>query len=185
MDVIVTPTEGGAVWQLTDLLGRSMGRITASAPRQFVIHPEGHASETMAGIRQGPHASLDAALAEIERHTRGVCRRNPGEDQLLDGAQQSSSSAEHRWLIEGEIFQAPHGRLPPAKFSNSPTQQKVTSSSAWGAGDRDIQTQPEVRGGINADSRDLGLRRPEDRAVQAQGLAYCGQPQPASRAAQP
>jgi hypothetical protein len=44
-----------------------------------MIHPEGHASETMAGIQQGPHASLDAALAEIERHTRGVCRRNPGE----------------------------------------------------------------------------------------------------------
>jgi len=81
MDVIVTPAEGGTVWQLTDLLGRSMGRITASAPRQFMIYPEGHASETMAGIQQGPHASLDAALAEIERHTRGVCRRNPGEDQ--------------------------------------------------------------------------------------------------------
>jgi hypothetical protein len=47
-----------------------------------MIYPEGHASETMAGIQQGPHASLDAALAEIERHTRGVCRRNPGEDQL-------------------------------------------------------------------------------------------------------
>jgi hypothetical protein len=31
----------------------------------------------MAGIDHGPHASLDAALAEIERHTRGVCRRNP------------------------------------------------------------------------------------------------------------
>ena len=26
--------------------------------------------ETMAGIEQGPHASLDAALAEIEKHTR-------------------------------------------------------------------------------------------------------------------
>ncbi|TFW54393.1 hypothetical protein CT676_40510 [Bradyrhizobium sp. MOS001] len=83
MDVIVTPAEGGTVWQLTDLLGRSMGRITASAPRQFMIYPGGgHASETMAGIQRGPHASLDAALAEIERHTRGVCRRNPGEDQL-------------------------------------------------------------------------------------------------------
>jgi hypothetical protein len=82
MDVIVTPAVEGTVWQLTDLLGRSMGRITASAPRQFMIYPEGHASETMAGIQQGPHASLDAALAEIERHTRGVCRRNPGEDQL-------------------------------------------------------------------------------------------------------
>jgi hypothetical protein len=82
MDVIVTPAEGGTVWQLTDLLGRSMGRITESAPRQFMIYPGGHASETMAGIQQGPHASLDAALAEIERHTRGVCRRNPGEDQF-------------------------------------------------------------------------------------------------------
>jgi hypothetical protein len=79
MDVIVTPAEGGTVWQLTDLLGRSMGRITASAPCQFMIHPEDHASETMAGIQQGPHASLDAALS-FERHTRGVCRRNPGED---------------------------------------------------------------------------------------------------------
>jgi hypothetical protein len=47
MDVILTRAEGGTVWQLTDLLGRSMGRITASAPRQFVIHPEGHASETI------------------------------------------------------------------------------------------------------------------------------------------
>jgi hypothetical protein len=43
--------------------------------------PEGHALETMAGIEQGPHASLDAALAEIERHTRGICRRSTGEDQ--------------------------------------------------------------------------------------------------------
>jgi hypothetical protein len=99
MDVIVTPAEGGTVWQLTDLLGRSMGRITASAPRQFMIYPEGHASETMAGIQQGPHASLDAALAEIERHTRGVCRRNPGEDQLRRRAQQSSTSAEYPMRI--------------------------------------------------------------------------------------
>ena len=81
MDVIVTPAEGGKVWQLTDLLGRSMGHVTAIAPHQFMIHPAGHALETMAGIPQGPHASLDAALAEIEKHTRGVCRRNPGEDQ--------------------------------------------------------------------------------------------------------
>ena len=33
------------------------------------------------GLRLGDHgrntASLDAALAEIEKHTRGVCRRNP------------------------------------------------------------------------------------------------------------
>jgi hypothetical protein len=82
MDVIVTATEEGTVWLLTDLLGRSMGRIMANASRQFMIHPDGHALETMAGINRGPYASLDAALAEIETHTRGVCRRNPGEDQL-------------------------------------------------------------------------------------------------------
>jgi hypothetical protein len=35
----------------------------------------------MSGMKHGPHVSLDAALAEIEKHTRGVCRRNPGEDQ--------------------------------------------------------------------------------------------------------
>jgi hypothetical protein len=71
----------GTVWQLTDLLGRSMGSIVENASHQFTVYPEGHAVETMAGIHQGPHASLDAALAEIERHTRGVCRLNPGEDQ--------------------------------------------------------------------------------------------------------
>jgi len=72
MDVIVTPAKGGTVWQLTDLLGRSMGRITASAPHRFIIHAEGNGSETVAAIQQGPHASLDAALAEIERHTRAA-----------------------------------------------------------------------------------------------------------------
>lgn len=81
MDVIVTPAKGGAAWQLTDLLGRKIGRINGNAPNQFMIHPEGNAIETMVGINQGPHASLDAALAEIERHTRGICRRNPGKDQ--------------------------------------------------------------------------------------------------------
>ena len=29
----------------------------------LVIRPDGHALETMAGIEQGPHASLDAAMA--------------------------------------------------------------------------------------------------------------------------
>jgi hypothetical protein len=81
MDVIVAREEGRAVWRLTDLLGRSMGSIAQSAPDQFAICPEGHALETMAGIERGPHASLDAALVEIEKHTRGVCRRNPSEDQ--------------------------------------------------------------------------------------------------------
>jgi hypothetical protein len=58
-----------------------MGNIRENVSRQFMIYPEGYAFETMAEIHRGPHASLDAALAEIERHTRGVCRRS-AEDQL-------------------------------------------------------------------------------------------------------
>jgi hypothetical protein len=81
MDVIVIPADGDTVWHLTDLLGRSMGNIREDAFRQFMIYPEGHAFETMADMQRGPYASLDAALAEIERHTRGVCRRSTVEDQ--------------------------------------------------------------------------------------------------------
>lgn len=81
LDVIVTPTADGRIWNLTDLLGRPMGRITEAPAQQFTIHLEGYALETMAGTEHGPFATLDAALAAIEKHTRGVCRRNPGEDQ--------------------------------------------------------------------------------------------------------
>lgn len=80
MDVIVTRAEQGMTWHLADLLGRSMGSIVESGPHEFMIRPEGHAVETMRDMQTGPHVSLDAALAEIERHTRGVCRRLPGED---------------------------------------------------------------------------------------------------------
>lgn len=81
MDVIVTPTDEGRAWNLTDLLGRPMGRIEEISAQQFTLHPAGYALETMAGIESGPFASLDAALAAIEKHARGVCRRSPGEDQ--------------------------------------------------------------------------------------------------------
>ena len=81
MDVIVTPTADGTVWSLTDLLGRPMGRIVETSLKQFTIQPDGRALETMAGIEHGPFASLDDALAEIEKHTRGACQRNPGDDQ--------------------------------------------------------------------------------------------------------
>ncbi len=80
MDVIVTLSADNSGWKLTDLLGRSMGRIAFEGPERFAIDPDGHALETMAGIRKGPYLSLDAALAEIEKHTRGTCRRNPEED---------------------------------------------------------------------------------------------------------
>jgi hypothetical protein len=81
VDVIVIPEQGGTAWLLTDLLGRSMGNIREDASHQFTIYPEGHGLETMRDIHRGPYFSLDDALAEIERHTRGVCRRATGEDQ--------------------------------------------------------------------------------------------------------
>jgi hypothetical protein len=58
-----------------------MGNIREDASHQFMIYPEGHAFEAMADLHRGPYDSLDAALAEIERHTRGVCRRSTGEDR--------------------------------------------------------------------------------------------------------
>jgi hypothetical protein len=80
LDITVTPTDDGRAWTLTDLLGRPMGRITEASAQQFTIHPDGRARETMAGIEQGPFVSLDAALAAIEKHTRGVCRHHPSEE---------------------------------------------------------------------------------------------------------
>ncbi len=81
MDVIVTLSHGGAAWNLTDLLGRPMGQIVEEEARRFFIDPAGMALETMRGIRPGPHPSLDAALREIETHTRGTCRRAPEEQR--------------------------------------------------------------------------------------------------------
>ena len=78
MDVTVTPVTGKPMWDLTDLLGRSMGHILEETAERFTISPAGGAVVTMAGIKQGPYASLDDALTAIETHTRGVCRRSAG-----------------------------------------------------------------------------------------------------------
>ena len=76
MDVLVTPTAESKTWQLTDLLGRSMGAIVENSPKAFAIHPSGPAVATLVGIPCAGYATLDDALAQIERHTRGQCRRN-------------------------------------------------------------------------------------------------------------
>ena len=75
MDVIVTRSPDGRAWILTDLLGRPMGAITEEGGA-FSIEALGEAVETMTAVKRGPHRSLDDALAEIERRTRGVCRRS-------------------------------------------------------------------------------------------------------------
>jgi hypothetical protein len=80
LDIIVTPDEGMR-WKLADLLGRSMGYIEKSSDNQFTIHPAGQAVKTMMGMKHGQFPSLDAALAAIETHTRGVCRHIPCEGE--------------------------------------------------------------------------------------------------------
>jgi hypothetical protein len=77
MDLIVARTVEGN-WTLTDLLGRTMGIIAAGEGDVFTIRPAGPALEPMAGLLPGPYPTLDEALAAIERHTRGVCRRQAG-----------------------------------------------------------------------------------------------------------
>jgi hypothetical protein len=77
VDVIVTATPNETAWTLTDLLGRDMGSVREVGAGIFKIQPEGHAIETMAALVSKSYASLDGALAAIEGHIRGVCRRAP------------------------------------------------------------------------------------------------------------
>ena len=58
-----------------------MGCIEKISDERFNIRPAGQALETIVAVAHGHYDSLDAALAEIEKHTRGVCRRNPGKTQ--------------------------------------------------------------------------------------------------------
>jgi len=77
VDITVTATADEKAWTLTDLLGRDMGCVREVGASIFKIQPEGHAVETMAALVSKSYASLDEALAAIEEHTRGVCRRAP------------------------------------------------------------------------------------------------------------
>jgi hypothetical protein len=79
MDITVTrAADDRLAWDLTDLLGRPVGRITGAGHR-FVIEPGERAQSSMAGLKAGPYASLDEALTAIETHTRGACRCAPEE----------------------------------------------------------------------------------------------------------
>jgi hypothetical protein len=75
MDVTVTANAEKGEWPLTDLLGRNMGCVAETEPGVFRIKPQGQAVATMAALTSKTFASLDVALAAIEEHTRGVCRR--------------------------------------------------------------------------------------------------------------
>ena len=74
MDVTVTAEPDGETRMLTDLLGRDMGRVEKLGVNIFMIRTAGHAVETMVALTSKSYTSLDAALAAIEEHTRGVCR---------------------------------------------------------------------------------------------------------------
>ncbi|CAN7656194.1 hypothetical protein LJR090_001487 [Bosea sp. LjRoot90] len=80
MDIDITQKPDGKAWLLTDLLGRDMGYIEDRAEGEFMIYPAGQALHTMEAMRRGPFKSLDDALAEIERFTRGTCRRQPADE---------------------------------------------------------------------------------------------------------
>ncbi len=74
MDLIVKPSSSTR-WDLIDLLGRNAGHVELALSGSFRVIPSGRALVTMATLSPGPYCSLDAALAAIETHTRGVCRR--------------------------------------------------------------------------------------------------------------
>jgi hypothetical protein len=76
MDITVAQSAQPDEWFLTDLFGRSLGAIRQTSPGRFIVQPEGGAVETMSGISHAEFASLDAALADIEKRTRGICRKS-------------------------------------------------------------------------------------------------------------
>jgi hypothetical protein len=84
MDVMVRPAAKRPpgvrnAWTFTDLLGRPLGRITEELGRQFFIEPNERGHILMPKANLGPHASLDVALAEIEKRAHGVATIAPEE----------------------------------------------------------------------------------------------------------
>lgn len=75
MDVILEVTARPDELRLTDLLGRSLGCISAVTPRRWRVYPSGAGVELLLGISQIELTSIDAALAKIEKRMRGMCLR--------------------------------------------------------------------------------------------------------------
>jgi hypothetical protein len=73
MDIGIKPAADGSSWQMTDLLGRSMGRIVQEKER-FTVESDGRSAALMKGMKARWFATLDETLAEIEKHTHGTCR---------------------------------------------------------------------------------------------------------------
>ena len=80
MDITVRRTGAERSWSSETCSGDRWAPLGIPA-REVPIHPKGNATETMHGLRPGPYASLDAALAEIETHTQGVCRMDEDHGQ--------------------------------------------------------------------------------------------------------
>jgi len=74
VDTVVT-SAGARSWSLEDRLARVLGTITLSNEGQFLIRPD-HGK--LSGIKTGPFASLDLAMAEIENQTKGACQLTTG-----------------------------------------------------------------------------------------------------------
>lgn len=94
-------------WVLTDLLGRSMGLIRVTENGSLLIEPDGNARATMTGMRCGPFNALDDALAAIETHTRGVCRREGFEDEAVYPARPEADVTDTSTDISEKASRAP------------------------------------------------------------------------------
>jgi hypothetical protein len=71
IDVEVVPATLDA-WDLRDRLGRPVGKITRSNGA-FRIE-QVPSSQRLSGMTFGPFKTLDAAMSEIEKHTKGACQ---------------------------------------------------------------------------------------------------------------
>ena len=75
MDITVTrAVNDEKAWDLTDLLGRPVGRVAEEPGKRFFIRPDRRAHESMSRANLGPHESLNDAFAAVEKWMHGVCR---------------------------------------------------------------------------------------------------------------